>query len=145
VTIPDCNGVQFYIDQGEFEVGDGFYHRIAKDSVHVVDTLIQLEYQLAYGNGLEPQTAGQETLQALDFALKNLLDYVGEAGSKKDRVAVRESVLKDHDLFHSETLKDLQEVDLEEAFMELRQLQSTYDVTLKTISQVTQMSLVSLM
>ncbi|KIX13304.1 hypothetical protein [Dethiosulfatarculus sandiegensis] len=145
VTIPDCNGVKFYIDQGEFEVGDGFYHRIAKDSVHVVDTLIQLEYQLAYGNGLEPQTAGQETLQALDLALNNLLDYVGEAGSKKDRVTVRTSVLEDYNLFHSQTLKDLQKVDLEEAFMELRQMQSTYNVTLKSIGIVTQMSLVNMM
>ncbi|MGD8563408.1 MAG: flagellin [Desulfarculaceae bacterium] len=138
-------GIFFYVDNQNFDVGDSFRYEIEKEPVHVLDTLIQWQYMLENGTLEESQTFSQRALEALDEALQSLTEYVAEAGTRQTRIEVRTSVLEEQNLYASDILEDLQEVDLVEAFMDLQAQQTAYSAALKVISVVTDMTLVNLL
>jgi flagellar hook-associated protein 3 FlgL len=145
VTVTGCDGVQFYLDSGTYAEGDKFYYKIEKNPISILDDLAEWEYQLANGTTEQAQTQSQKTLDTLRVALQNLLDYVGEAGTRMDRVTVRESVLEDQETYSSENLSKLQDVDLTEAFMNLRAQYTAYGSALQVISVMSELYLANLL
>ena len=144
VEIPGCDGVEFYLDNGTFAVGDKFHYEIEKNPVGVLDTLAQWEYQLSNGSVEEAQDQSQKTLDVLGGTLQNLLDYLGEVGTRMDRVTVRENVLEDQNIYSSETLSQLQDVNLTEAFMQLQSQYTAYGAALEVVSVMSEMYLTNL-
>ena len=141
VVIPGCDGVEFYLDNGTFAVGDKFYYQAEKNPVSVLDTLAQWEYELSNGNAEEAQTQSQKTLDILGTALQNILDYLGEAGTRMDRITVRESVLEDQNIYSSENLSNLQDVNLTDAFMRLQSQYTAYGASLEVVSVMSELYL----
>ncbi len=139
------DGIFFYIDNQTFNTGESFYYKIDQNSVHVMDALNQWRYTLANGTAEEAQTQSQKTLEALDVAIKNILDYISEAGSRKNRITTRRQVLDDHKLYAAENLKNLQDVDVTEAYLQLRANQTAYNASLKTISTISELFLANLL
>jgi flagellar hook-associated protein 3 FlgL len=138
-------GVFFHIDNGSFTQGDSFFQKIEKDLVHVLDTLKEWRYQLANGTREQGQTQSQRSLEALDKQLKSVLDYVAGAGARQDRIKVRKNVLTENKLYASKNLEEFQDVDVTKAFLDMRSMQTAYSAALKSISMMTQMSLLTQM
>ena len=151
VEIPDCDGVSFYItnqesDSGtalQLDQGDNFYHEIEKNPVSILDTLVQWQYKLANGDQEAAQTESQRVLEALNLAAENLTSLISAAGTRLDRTSVRSQVLEGQELFHSQTLEDLQEVNLTQAFLDLSAQQTAYNSSLSVISAMSGMYLVN--
>jgi flagellin-like hook-associated protein FlgL len=138
------DGVFFYIDNQTFNTGESFYYKIDQEPVHVLDTLKEWQYQLANGTAEEAQAQSQITLDALDLAIKNLTDYISEAGTRANRVTTRRTVLEEHDLYASSNLEDLQNVDIEQVFLELRASMTVYNASMKTISTLSDLFLANM-
>ena len=141
VELPDCDGVYIYLDSGTYAAGDSFYYKTEDQPVSVLDTLYEWKYQLENGTSEEAQTASQKALEQLYEAVNNLTDLLADVGTRRDRIEVRESVIVDADLYHSEIISDLQEVDVTEALLELRAINTAYSAALKITSVVSELFL----
>lgn len=141
VTLPDGEGASIYLDNGTYSAGDSFAYQVEKDPLSVMDTLREWSYQLNNGTAEEGQTASQRTLEGLDKAVSVLLDYVADAGARQTRIEVRQGVMDSQELAAVETLEDLRDVDVTEAFLTLRMVATAYNSALKVTSTVTQLSL----
>lgn len=144
VTVSGCDGVQVYLDSGTYDLGDSHYYKIEQEPMHVLDTLSQWLYQLQNGSDEEAQTQSQISLDSLSSAMESLLDSVATAGTRANRITVRQSVLSEHETYATGQIEDLQDVNLTEAFLKLRNQQTAYTTTLKAISMAGDMSLVNL-
>ncbi len=138
------DGVFFFIDNQTFNTGESFYYKIDQQPVHVLDTLQQWQYKLANGPAEDAQAQSQETLDALDLAIKNLTDYISESGTRKNRVTTRQTVLEEHELYATDNLEKLQNVDIEQVFLDLRASMTVYNASLKTISTMADLFLASM-
>jgi flagellin-like hook-associated protein FlgL len=138
------DGIFFYIDNQTFNTGESFYYKIDQEPVHALDTLIQWQYTLANGTAEEAQAQSQKALDALDMVIKNLTDYISEAGTRANRITTRRTVLEEHELYASDNLEKLQDVDLEQVFLELRASMTVYNASLTTISTMADMFLANL-
>jgi flagellin-like hook-associated protein FlgL len=152
VEIPGAEGIEIYLSKGAtdtdhatFSSGDSYFGNIEKNSVSVMDSLVEWQYQLLYGDQLEAQHSSQETLEMLNDAVSNLLDSISEAGARQIRTETRELVLEEQDLFASGDLENLQEVNLTDAFLELKAMQTSYNASLKVVATMTDMSLVNIL
>jgi flagellar hook-associated protein 3 FlgL len=139
------DGIFFYVDNQAFAAGESFHYQIDKDPVHVLDTLQEFSHQLSNGDHEAAQTQSQKTLQALGEALEHLLNTVSDAGTRQNRIEVRRSVLGERESFAAQNLDDLQDVDLNEAFMKLRANQTAYNASLKTVSLITDLFLANML
>ena len=133
--------IYFHLDNGAFQVGDSFHYGIDKNPLSVLDTLKEWQYQLANGDAEAAQTQSQRTLEAIKKALNTMMDYIADSGTRQNRVTVRGNVLEDHETYSSKNLQDLQDVDLTQAFMDLRAQQTAYDASLKVISEMSKLFL----
>lgn len=138
------DGVFFYIDNQTFNTGESFYYKIDQDQVHILDVLSNWAYSLTNGNAEEAQTQSQKALDALDETIKNLTEYISEAGTRVNRVTTRRTVLEEQELYSSDNLEDLQNVDLEQAFLQLRASMTVYNASLTTISTISNMFLANM-
>lgn len=138
------DGVFFFIDNQTFNTGESFYYKIDQQPVHILDTLKEWQYKLANGPAEEAQTQSQKTLDALDLSIKNLTDYISEAGTRKNRITTRRTVLDEHDLYASSNLEKLQNVDIEQVFLELRASMTVYNASMKTISTLSELFLANM-
>ena len=152
VTLPDSDGIEIYLTKGasdvdyaSFTAGDGFYKKIEKDPVSVLDSMVDWEYQLLYGSQVEAQHTSQQMLESLDVNVTKLLDQIAEIGSRQNRVEVRSTILEDKEVFATNELGELQEVDLTEAFLDLQALQVSFSASLKVMATMSEMSLVNIM
>lgn len=143
VQLPGGDGIYLQVDNGSFQAGDSFTYHVAQNQVQVLDNLNQWLYQLQNGTQEQAQTQSQHTLQALNQALTNLTNYQAESGARQDRITVRSNVLDDSKQNNSQTLSDLQDVDLTQAFIDLQRQQTTYQSTLRVISTVSQLNLLT--
>ena len=137
-------GVFFHIDNGSFQQGDSFYYKIDKEPLHVIDSLKQWHEELLNGSQEEGQTASQRTLAAIEQFTKSIMDQVSGAGTRQSRIEVRNTVLTENKLYASQNLETFQDVDVTEAFLELRNQQTAYSAALKSISIMSYMSLVNM-
>jgi flagellin-like hook-associated protein FlgL len=133
----------FNVDNGAFVTGDSFHYSIDKDPLSVLDTLKEWQHRLAGDDAEAAQTQSQRTLESINQALKTIMDYIADSGTRQNRITVRENVLEDHTTYHSKNLQDLQDVDLTQAFMDLRAQQTAYDASLKVISVMKDLFLAS--
>lgn len=139
------DGIFFYIDNQTFNTGDSFYYEIDQSQGHVLDVLNQWRYQMENGDRETAQNYSGQALAALKQALEALTDYTAEAGTRQNRITVRQTVLDEHDKLGSENLKNLQETDLTEAFLTLKLNQNAYNASLKAISVLADLYLVNLL
>lgn len=139
------DGIFFYVDNQTFNTGESFYYKIDQEPVHVLDTLIEWQYQLANGTAEEAQTQSQISLEALDLAIKNLTEYISESGTRANRVTTRQTVLDEHELYATDNLQDLQNVDLEQVFLELSASLTVYNASNKTIAAISDLFLAELL
>jgi flagellin-like hook-associated protein FlgL len=142
---PHHGGDAIYVnlDNGNFKVGDSFHSNINKTSVGVLDTLKEWNYRLANDDQEKAQTQSQQTLVALNLAMQTILDYIADSGARQDRVTVRQGVMDDQIIYHGQNLEDLQDVDMTQAFLDLRAQQTSYTASLKVISVMSQLSLLN--
>jgi flagellar hook-associated protein 3 FlgL len=133
--------IYFNLDNGVFVAGDSFHYSIDKQPLSVLDTLKNWQYQLGNGAPEAAQTQSQRTLEAMKQSLNTIMDYIADSGTRQNRITVRENVLEEHVTYNSKNLEDLQDVDLTQAFMDLRAQQTAYDASLKVISVMSQMFL----
>ncbi len=138
------DGVFFYIDNQTFNTGESFYYKIDQEPVHILDILSQWEYKLTNGPAEEAQSQSQKTLAALDEAIKNITEYMSESGTRKNRITTRRTVLTEKELYGASNLEDLQNVDIEQVFLELRASMTVYNASLKTISTISDLFLASM-
>ncbi|MBI4800316.1 MAG: hypothetical protein HY794_16615 [Desulfarculus sp.] len=141
VQLPGGDGVYLQVDNGTFTAGDSFTYHLEQNQVQVLDQLKEWLYQLQNGTQEQAQTQSQHTLQALGQALSALTDNQAEAGTRQDRITVRNAVLEEAKLTHSENLEKLQDVDLTQAFIALQQQQQAYQSALKVVSTVSELNL----
>ncbi len=171
VEIPGCDGVEIYLDEGsfvegetfsyelsldpahagdaiyvnldtgDFKVGDTFSYTIEKDSVALLDILNEWQYQLESGDQEAAQTQSQRTLEALSLVMDSLLDAIADSGTRQDRITVREGVMDDQELYHTESMENLREVDTTQAFLDLQAQQTAYSASLQVISTISGLSL----
>jgi len=137
-------GLFFYVDNQTFATGDSFFYHLEKEQVHVLDSLEEWRYQLANGTAEQAQTQSQKTLEALTHAMENLVDYTADAGTRQTRIDVRQQVLEEHELYAAQNLEELQDVDLNETFLELQASLTAYKNSLKTISVIQDLFLAKL-
>ena len=142
VELPDCDGVYIYLDSGTYAAGDSFYYKTEDQPVSVLDTLYEWKYQLENGTTEEAQTASQEALEKLYESVENLTDLLAEVGTKRNRIVVRESVIVDAELYNSDNIATLQEVDVTDALLELRAINTAYSTALKVTSVISNLYLV---
>lgn len=138
------DGVFFYIDNQTFNTDESFYYKIDQEPVHIMDVLSQWQYTMTNGTTEEAQTQSQKALDALDEAIKNLTEYMSEAGTRKNRITTRRTVLEEQELYAATNLEKLQSVDLEQAFLELRASMTVYNASLKTISTISDLFLANM-
>lgn len=141
VLLPGGDGVYLQVDNGAFNAGDSFAYHLEQNQVQVLDQLNQWLYQLQNGTQEQAQTQSQHALQALGLALESLTDLQAEAGTRQDRITVRNVVLEEAKLTHSGNLEKLQDVDLTQAFINLQQQQQAYQSALKVVSTVSELTL----
>jgi flagellin-like hook-associated protein FlgL len=138
------DGVFFYVDNQTFNTGESFYYKIDQQPVHILDVLSQWQYQLNSGDAEAAQSQSQKALDALDLAIKNITEYMSEAGTRKNRVTTRRTVLTENELYAATNLEELQNVDIEQAFLELRANMTVYNASLTTISKISNLFLANL-
>jgi flagellar hook-associated protein 3 FlgL len=139
------DGIFFYVDNQTFAAGESFHYQIDKNPVHVLDTLQEFSYQLTNGDHQAAQTQSQKTLQALSESLEHLLNTISDAGTRQNRIEVRRNVLSEREGFAAQNLEDLQDVDLNQAFLKLRANQTAYNASLKTVSLITDLFLANML
>ncbi len=144
VSIPGCDGVKIYLDSGTYDVGDSHYYKIDQQPLHVLDTLTEWRYQMLNGTTEEAQTQSQVTLDALTTAMESVLDSIASAGTRSNRITVRQTVLANHQDYANGQLEDLQDVNVTDAFLTLRNQQTAYSASLKAISLTGELALVNL-
>ena len=145
VELPDCDGAYIYLDSGTYVAGDSYYYKTEAQTVSVLDTLYEWQYQLANGTDEEAQTASQNALEQLHEAVDTITNLLADVGTRQHRIEVREGVIVDSGLYNSEIISELQEVDVTEALLELRAINTAYSAALQVTSTVSELYLANMM
>jgi flagellin-like hook-associated protein FlgL len=87
------------------------------------------------------QTMSQEILPKLDAAMNTLLRSISDAGSKLNRMAVRDGLLEDDLLRNVEMLQRTEDVDITKAITDLETLEILYQASLQSTASVSSITL----
>jgi flagellar hook-associated protein 3 FlgL len=129
-------GFFFQLEPGAYQAGDSFFISIPTSSQHVLDTLNQWLLALESGDQEMAQTWSQRALEDMQKAQEQILDFVADSGARQNRILGRTAVLDSQEIFNSETLVTLQELNATTTLLDMQQIMSAYTNTLKVISQV---------
>ena len=103
------------------------------------DLLARLETALRAGDDAALTRLGDP----LDAEVDRLAGVRAEVGTRQRRLADRQTRLLDEELALRETLSDLLDADLADAFTQITALQTAYEATLRLTSQTAELSLVN--
>lgn len=129
-------GFFFQLEPGNYQAGDSYFVSLNPSSQHVLDTLQQWILALESGDQELGQTWSQRALEDLRDAQERILELVADAGIRQNRISGRINVLDAKEVFNSETLVALQEIDSEVTLLDLQLVLSSYNDVLKVTSQV---------
>lgn len=142
-TIPGSDGAMIYLDSGTYQQGDAFTYSVEKDTLQMMDMFTLWQDALVSGDQETAQTMSQKALAVLDDALEKIMNLIADSGARQSRIDVRETVMADQELFHTEVLEDVEAVDTTQAFLDLNMLQTSYTTTLKVTSSMSDMFLLN--
>lgn len=141
--IPGADGASFYLDSGTYQQGDSFTYSVEKETLQLMDMFTLWGDALLSGDQETAQTMSQEALAVIDEALEQIMDLIADSGARQTRISVRESVMEDQELFHTDVLEDVEAVDTTQAFLQLNMLQTSYTTTLQVTSSMSDMFLLN--
>jgi flagellar hook-associated protein 3 FlgL len=104
----------------------------------IFNTLIDLKQHLS-----DNDTQGIErTLGRLDFHYDNMTQRIVDSGMKYNRLQVRETVTEEVDLSLTERRSSIEDADIIESIMKLKNIETAYQAALNSTSRIMNLSLV---
>ena len=117
---------------GESVYGD------AASSNNIFQTLIDLKTHLENNDASEVVA----TMDNLDEQLDNVTNLISDTGAKVKQMEVKESIIQDLNLSHSERKSQLEDADMSDAILNLKTKELAYQAALSSSAKVMSMSLV---